>query len=83
MVQSLSLCLRGCVVQIGRFKKFLEMVLQLSCLTLEVMLSGCDILLIGVASFLIVAVVARPRQLCSGGATSTPSCHPWRLSLRS
>jgi hypothetical protein len=33
------------VVRIGRFKKFLKMVLRLSCLVLEVMLSGCDMLL--------------------------------------
>jgi hypothetical protein len=43
------------VVWIGRFEKFLKMVPQLPCLTLEITFSGRDILLAGVASFLIVA----------------------------
>jgi hypothetical protein len=44
------------VVQTGCFEKFLDMVLWLSRLALEVTLDGCDIL-IRVASFLIVAVI--------------------------
>jgi hypothetical protein len=46
------------VVQIVHFEKFLEMVLQLMRLVLQIALGGCDILLIGIASFLVVVVVA-------------------------
>jgi hypothetical protein len=46
------------MVQTGRFKKFLEMLLQLSCLELDVTLGGHGILLIGVVWFLVVIVAA-------------------------
>jgi hypothetical protein len=45
------------VVQTGHFEKFLKMVLQLPHLALEVTLGGCDMLLAGGASFLIITVV--------------------------
>jgi hypothetical protein len=58
------------VVRIGCFEKFLEMVLRLPRLALEVTLGGCDIL-IGVASFLIVAVIIG-RDSDTSGASHLP-----------
>jgi hypothetical protein len=46
------------MVQTDRFKKFLEVLAQLSRLTLEVMLDGHYILLVGAICFLIVVVGA-------------------------
>jgi hypothetical protein len=48
----------------GRFKKFLEMIIQLSCLTLEITLDDCYIHLVGVvhslsSSLPLVATVTR------------------------
>jgi hypothetical protein len=45
------------VVWTDRFEKFLDMVLQLPCFMLEIMFDGRDILLTGVVSFLIVAII--------------------------
>jgi hypothetical protein len=46
------------MVQISRFEKFLEMVLRLSYMVLEVMLGSRDKLLIGAVRFLVVVVAA-------------------------
>jgi hypothetical protein len=46
------------MVRIGRFKKFLEVFILLSCLVHEIMLSGHSMLLIGAICFLVVIVVA-------------------------
>jgi hypothetical protein len=45
------------VVRVGHFEKFLEMVLRLSPLALEVVLGDSDILLSRVASFLVIAII--------------------------
>jgi hypothetical protein len=45
------------MVRAGRFEKFLEMFFRLSCLVLEIMLYGLDILLVGAARFLLIIVV--------------------------
>jgi hypothetical protein len=46
------------MVQIGYFEKFLKVLIRLSCLALDVVLSGSDLLLIGVIRFLVVIVAA-------------------------
>jgi hypothetical protein len=45
------------MVWAGRFKKFLEVIGWLSCLVLEIVLGGHDMLLIGAIFFLVIVVV--------------------------
>jgi hypothetical protein len=46
------------MVQIGHFEKFLKVLIWLSCLVLEIVLGGHDILLIGAIRLLVIVVVA-------------------------
>jgi hypothetical protein len=45
------------VVWTGHFEKFLKIVLRLPHLALEITFGGCDILLAGVISFIIIAII--------------------------
>jgi hypothetical protein len=52
------------VVWTGHFEKFLEVIGQLSCLTLEIVLGGSNVFLIRAVSFLLVIVIITTSSNC-------------------
>jgi hypothetical protein len=67
------------MVQAGLFDKFLEVVIRLLRLTLEVTLIDHDVLLVGAARFLVGVVVASSNYDPLGGAAIPHFCHLWHL----
>jgi hypothetical protein len=68
------------MVRTGLFKKFLEVLIRLPRLALEVMLSNHDILLVGVVRFLIVVIAAGSNCDPLGVPLLPPFCRLWCLS---
>jgi hypothetical protein len=68
------------MVRTSLFKKFLEVLIRLPRLALEVMLSNHDILLVGAIRFLIVVIAAGSNCDPLGVPLLPPFCHLWRLS---
>jgi hypothetical protein len=69
------------MVLTARFKKFLEVIVQLPRLALEIALGGHDMLLVGVICFLVVVVVAAGCNCDSLEAPLLPLWLPLMLSL--